>query len=146
MPDFVDLSKIVLTDAELAVFDRLSQTEPLEIPRSVYISLYRKQLVRGGSLGWFSDTPPETVSCLLTPLGVDLAAFRALAAEQLAADQEKEVMRLKERHEDIARDERHHKEQKMVTLKAAVFACVLTGVVSVASGVVLAYVLHLFGL
>lgn len=146
MPDFVDVSKIVLTDAELAVFDRLSQTEPLEIPRSVYISLYRKKLVHGGSLGWFSDTPPETVSCRLTPLGSDLAAFRVLASKQLAADQEKEATRLKERHEDIARDERHHKEQKMVTLKAAVFACVLTGVVSVASGVVLAYVLHLFGL
>lgn len=126
MPDFVDVSKIVLTDAELAVFDHLSQTDPFEIPRSVYISLYRKQLVRGGSLGWFWDTPPETVSCLLTPLGVDLAAFRALAAEQLAADQEKEAMRLKERHEDIARGERYHVDDKKTAYRTAFLSAALS--------------------
>ena len=129
MPDFVDVSKIVLTDAELAVFDQLSQTEPLEIPRSVYISLYRKKLVHGGSLGWFSDTPPETVSCLLTPLGTDLAAFRALVAEQLAADQAKEAARLKERHEDIARGERYHVENKKVSYRTAFLSAALSFIV-----------------
>lgn len=83
---------------------------------------------------------------LLLKLREDRRAAEAERLNQLVKEQTAESIRLAERAENIAREERHHKEQKMVTLKAAVFACILTGVVSVASGLALAYALHLFGL
>lgn len=145
----VDFSRIQLTPEDLDAFDSLSESQPVEVPRRVCDALHRYRLVRIS--GPFRDVPPDAlVLCSLSPDGARFHALRSAQAAELAEKRRKEeameATRLKERAENIAREERHHREQKMVTLKAAVFACVLTGVVSVASGVVLAYVLHLFGL
>lgn len=79
----------------------------------------------------------------LTPAG---SALYLQLLDDSARAQAAEAARLAERSEDIARDERHHKEQKVVTIKTAVISCVATGVISFFSGLALAYVLHLFGL
>lgn len=156
----VGFSRIQLTPEELAAFDSLSESQPVEVPRRVCDALHRYRLVRIS--GPFRDVPPDgLVLCSLSPDGARFHALRSAAAAELAekrrkeeaerqqraaADEAKETTRLRERGEDIARDERHHKEQKMVTIRTTVFSCIVTGVVSFLSGLVLAYALHLFGL
>lgn len=156
----VDFSQIQLTPEELGVFDSLSESQPVEVPCRTCDALHRYRLVRIS--GPFRDVPPDgLVLCTLSPDGVRFRALRSSRAAELAekrrkeeagrqqkaaADEAKETTRLRERGEDIARDERHHKEQKMVTIRTTVFSCIVTGVVSFLSGLALAYALHLFGL
>lgn len=140
----------VLSALSLGSVEYYALLNSLRVPPHLCADLLEQMEKEGLISGSFSRgsylslTPAG--SALLLQLREDRRAADAERLKQLVKEQTAESIRLAERAEDIACRERHHKEQKMVTLKAAVFACVLTGVVSIASGIVLAYVLHLFGL
>lgn len=110
------------------------------------VEMRRAGLVSGSLCAGSSVRLEAPGRALLLQLRKDRCAAEAERLKQLVKEQTAESIRLAERSEDIARDERHHKEQKMVTIKTAVISCVATGVISFFSGLALAYALHLFGL
>ena len=140
----------VLSALSLGSVEYFSLLNSLRVPPHLCADLLEQMEQEGLISGSFSRgahlslTPAG--SALYLQLLEDQRAAEAERLKQLVKEQTAESIRLAERAENIARDERRHKEQKMVTLKAAVFACMLTGVVSVVSGLALAYALHLFGL
>ena len=109
----VDFSQIQLMPEELAAFDSLSESHPVEVPLRVCKVLLRHRLVYGSN-GWWGGGPDDLVPCRLSPDGVRFRAFlsaerearlkkeaaaETACKEQEAKEQAAEAARVKEREE-----------------------------------------------
>ena len=76
----MDVSKIVLTDTEQAIFDRFRKTDSAELTIDEYKILIHKGLIKDsicGNSGWFSDLPEKGI-CSLSDKGKDLKAYQSM--------------------------------------------------------------------
>lgn len=74
----MDVSKIVLTDAEQRLLNRFRESESAELTIEEYRVLLRKGLIKDsidGSSGWFNDLPKKGI-CFLSDTGKDLQAYQ----------------------------------------------------------------------
>ena len=75
----MDISTIVLTDAERKAFDKFSQSDKAFLTQDEFRLLIQKKLIldsMNGKSGWFDDLP-DYGECKLSPTGKDLKAYRA---------------------------------------------------------------------
>ena len=75
----MDVSTIVLTDAERKAFDKFSQSDKAFLTQDEFKLLIQKKLVldsMNGKSSWFDDLPAYG-ECKLSPTGKDLKAYQA---------------------------------------------------------------------
>lgn len=75
----MDVSSVVLTDAERKAFDKFSQSDKAFLTKDEFKLLIQKKLIldsMNGKSGWFNDLP-DYGECKLSPTGKDLKAYRA---------------------------------------------------------------------